>query len=158
MTAPLRFRRGRATALALACTCLSACSTIVPEGFVTVPSQRGRDVEALSADGAIYTATWHPSPDEATLGFWSVATKRELVERRGYELLGEQSVRGASGAVGNEIWLKTPPALGDQRYLLTLFLEERWGENRLHVTEAAGPAELLEPRLAAIRTAIRASY
>jgi hypothetical protein len=147
----------RASTLACALGLLAACSTIVPEGFVPVESRRGRDLEALSADGAIYTATWHPSPEEATLEFWTLAAKRELVEQRGYELLAEQVVRGESGRIGHELWLKAPAALGDQRYLLALFLEPRWGENRVHVAEAAGPADLVEPKLAAIRAAIRAS-
>jgi hypothetical protein len=137
---------------------LSGCSTVIPEGFVPVPSYHGRDLEALSAEGAIYTATYHPSPEEATLEFWTTAVKRELMERRGYELLSEGEIRGESGARGAELWLKTPAQLGDQRYLLALFLEPRWGENRVHVVEAAGPANLVEPKLPAIRAAIRASY
>jgi hypothetical protein len=147
----------RASALACALWLLVGCSTIVPAGFVPVDSRRGRDLEALSADGAIYTANWHPSPEEATLEFWTIATKRELVEQRGYELLSEEGVRGASGRIGHELWLRTPAALGDQRYLVALFLEPRWGENRLHVFEAAGPADLVEPKLEAIRAAIRES-
>ncbi|MBK9387756.1 MAG: hypothetical protein IPN34_23315 [Planctomycetes bacterium] len=148
----------RVAALTLLAVLATACSSVVPEGFVPVPNRYGRDLEALSADGAIYTTTCHISPEEATLDFWKIAVKRELAERRGYAIVMEGDLRAKSGALGYELVLRTPASLGDQRYMLALFLEPRWGENRVHVIEAAGPAELIEPKFPAIREAIRASY
>ncbi|MBL8900084.1 MAG: hypothetical protein JNM84_20815 [Planctomycetes bacterium] len=151
-------RATHGAALVILAFLATSCASIVPDGFVPVASRYGRDLEALSADGALYTATSHPSPEEATLEFWTIAVKRELVERRGYAIFMEGDVRAKSGAPGYELCLRTPASLGDQRYLLTLFLESRWGENRVHVIEAAGPTDLVDPKLPAIREAIRASY
>jgi hypothetical protein len=135
-----------------------SCSMTAPTGFVPVVPQRGRDFEALSADGEIFTVARYESPEEATMEFWITAIQRELIEDRGYELISAQNVSSKGGWRGHELWMRTPEALGDQRYFVTIFIQERWGQNYVHVIEAAGPSDLMEPHLAALREAAAINF
>lgn len=145
--------------LCIAAMCLlGACSMVAPAGFVPVTSLHGRDFEALSATGDIFTITRYDSPEEANTEFWVTAIKRKLIETRGYELITEQAVSAKSGARGHELWLQAPSNLGDQRYFLTVFVEERWGTNYVHVIEAAGPTPDLEPKLSSLREAAAQNF
>lgn len=135
-----------------------SCSMTAPSGFVPVFPQRGRDFEALSAEGEIFTISCYDSPEEATMEFWITAIQRELIEERGYELISAQDVSSKGGRRGHELWMRTPEALGDQSYFVTIFVEERWGQNYVHVIEAAGPSDLMEPHVTAIREAAAINF
>jgi hypothetical protein len=135
-----------------------SCSMTAPTGFVPVTPQRGRDFEALSAAGEIFTVSRYDSPEEATIEFWITAIQRELIEERGYELISAQDVSSKGGRRGHELWMRTPEALGDQRYFVTIFVEERWGQNYVHVIEAAGPSDLMERHLTSIREAAAINF
>lgn len=118
-----------------------------PDGFAPYPHKRYP--RALSPDDVVFRVRAFRNKPQADLAFWREALRTRMVEA-GYRLVSDEDVQ-AGGRPGAILDLAAPIGQSDVRYLVALFVRG----HRIIVVEAAGLANRLAARRAAIVAAIR---
>ena len=153
MNARARVRGVAATALlVLLCLPLGCRSQpAIPAGYVPLEEQVWGEclVSAVASSGNRYEVREHENPEGGTLEFWVDAVRRELVDARGYECIGERDCpRG--GIPGRELSFEVQNGLERYAYLVAVYLDG----DRVLVGEAGGEAEAFARDLDVVRAAI----
>lgn len=140
----------RPTVVALLSMAAASCGITMrlPQDFLRL-EDRG-DLQAVTGDDARLWAREFSDPNEAPLAFWAAAVEHDLVQQRGYELVGKGEVEGRRGAAG--IWLECAANVDGDRigYLLALWVHGR----DIRVVEFAARAEVFAARVDEVRKAL----
>ncbi len=126
------------------------CQYPLPPGYVKVDPPWDVDFRAVSAEGSALTVRTEENPENGDLAFWEKAVRTRLVDVRGYKLAERKDVTHKGGTSGVEMTFDYVADGTDYSYLLTMFVKG----DRVHLLEAAGVKEQIEPDLAAIRKSI----
>ena len=86
----------------LAALSLAGCKAPLdlPESFVKLEDSRGYGFRAVTGDDARLWVREFSEPTEADVSFWADNLRRDFVEQRGFELVGEGDVDNAAGDTG----------------------------------------------------------
>ncbi|MEZ6036374.1 MAG: hypothetical protein R3F29_02760 [Planctomycetota bacterium] len=128
----------------------------LPDGFVEL-GDSSRGYRAVTSDDARLWVREMSDLTEGGIAFWAEALQRDLVEERGYELIGSGEVKDAQGATGR--WLEATSNVAGRRvdYLVALWCRKRswWrsGEDLLLV-EFGAAAEVYAQRVGQVRAAL----
>lgn len=126
---------------------LPACAiqAKLPDKFLELDSDRYQ-LKATSADDAIlWVRRFDNQADDGTLEFWTEALKNNLVDARGYTLVGREKIRTDKGLEGEALVLEATVAGQTQRELCALFLTHGlFGDARVYVVEYVAPKDLFE--------------
>jgi len=129
----------------------AACSTPIklPSSFVQLRDD-GEGFRAVTSDDA---RVWVRRMYEPTLGdiaFWAETLKRDFVDERGYELVGEGEAANAAGETGR--WIEvTANVQGDRvDYLVAVWVDGNW----LKVVEFAAAHDVYVERVEAVKAAL----
>ena len=106
-------------ALALAC---AGCGTTMalPKDFLQL--QRESDYRAVTADDARLWVRRFADPDAGELEFWARTLQHDLVELRGYELVGNGDTHDADGHAGRWFEFRTNVDGERKGYLIAVFV------------------------------------
>lgn len=126
----------------------------LPKDFVRVHD--GRGFAAVTADEARVSVRELYDASAAPLDFWAEALRRDFVEQRGYEIVGEGETRDRDGVAGR--WFECVTNLNGERigYLVAVWADGSFwfsGTN-LFVVELAARQEVFAARVEAVRQAL----
>ena len=145
----------KTVATALLSALLTGCLSIeAPDRFV-VTSASSSQLKAISTDDAVLWVRQFADPAEGDLEFWYEALKNDLVDNRGYTVLDEKPVEDEKLRKGREMTSEVTVQGIPHRYLMTLFVEERWGDNRIRVAEFVAPKTVFDDHVEGVRASIR---
>lgn len=135
---------------------LTACSSTmnVPTGFVR--HEQAADYRASSSDRGKLWLRDFDDPDGADLTFCAEAMRHDLVEQRGYELVGEGEVLDADARPGR--WLEFQTGIGGEKhgYLLGVWVRpgRLFGGHRVQTCEFLAPMPVFAARREAVMQAL----
>lgn len=148
----------RTIAVTATCAVLASCSMHmdVPADFLRLEGEERGDVRAVTADGARIWVREFPVADQAELSFWVEAVRSELVDTRGYELVGTSEVEDAAGREGRAIEAATTVAGERCGYLLAVFVLEGgvFTADAVRTVEFTARKDAFDAQVAAVRAAI----
>ncbi|MEM7260763.1 MAG: hypothetical protein AAF488_02155 [Planctomycetota bacterium] len=131
-------------ALALLAT---GCLTIsTPEDFLQLRSKNG--LKLTTADDARLWVREHDLDAEGTLEFWTAALRNDLVERRGYLFVSEETSDD-----GTELIFDATVDGLDYRYAVTASLVNGWWGGKVRTVEYLAKREAFDEHLATVRKA-----
>jgi hypothetical protein len=140
--------------LLLAAAC--AAPMQAPKDFVVL-RDAGEGWRAVTSDGARLRVRDLADRTPATAEFWADTLRRDLVEQRGYELVGSGEVKNAAGADGR--WLELTANVRGERvgYLIALWVVEPslpTSDPYLRVVELAAREDVFRAHVEAVRSAL----
>jgi hypothetical protein len=115
----------------------------LPDGFLMVERQR-QELKAVTANDAQLRVRKLVASKNGSLDFWSTALASHLVDRRGYELVDDRTVRDKQNRQGRELTFDVVVGGTPMRYLTTLFVDQRpfWSRtNAIQVIELVAPQD-----------------
>lgn len=136
-----------------------ACATPItlPDDFVVLGGS-GEGHRAVTADDARLRVRSLGEPTEGSIEFWSETLRNDLVQQRGYELVGSGEVNDSGGQSGR--WLEFATNVRGERVGLLIAVWERRSwlpwlfAPQLQVVEFAAPEPVFGSRVAAVRAAL----
>jgi hypothetical protein len=90
------------------------------DGFLIVASDRS-ELKAITPDASKLWVREFAVPQQANLDFWSKALRSDLIDHRGYRLLGEKRVQDGKGNEGMEMVCDVVVQGQAHRYLVSIY-------------------------------------
>jgi hypothetical protein len=145
-----------ATGVSRVATLLPGGLAIGPlEGFLMVKSNRA-ELKAIAPDASKLWVREFTVPQRSNLKFWSDALRTDLVDHRGYQLLGETRVRDGKGNEGVEMVCDVVVQGQPHRYMLSLYAPDApfWHRgSAVRTIEFVAPVATFDRCAAAVRKA-----
>lgn len=137
--------------------CVTAAPPLeLPDRFLVLDTDVEEGFKAITPEEA---KVWVRVFDEpgGDVGFWSEALRRDLIDQRGYVLLGERDLATRSGHPGHELRCETSATGRPLSYLIAVVVQPRGKEVRLVVVEYVGAkGEAFDRYLPDVQKAIEA--
>ena len=125
------------------------------DGFLIVANHRA-EMKAITPDASKLWVREFTVPQKAGLDFWKNALRNDLIDHRGYRLVGEKRVRDGKGNEGWEMAFDVVVQGQPHRYLITIYALDpsfwRLG-NSVRVVEFVAPVATFEKSAAVVRAA-----
>jgi hypothetical protein len=143
------------TGIALLVPLLAGCAAMQPpQGYAVLPAGGDLVFAAVSPAGNRLVVRRHENPEGGTLGFWTEAIRRELVEGRGYRLVGTRELE-AGGEPGAELLFELEKPSGAWSYLVAVFLRAGFlRSSAVVVAEAGGESGSFREDLPKVRASL----
>jgi len=145
----------RTLSLTMLAAALAGCGPAMdlPDDFVQAhkPGRDGYRVRGVSADGVVAgVRDSYENPANGTLRFWATAIRNELTRSRGYVPAGDEAVTSDAGRPGRLMTFQAKRSGAAFTYVVAVYVTDR----HVHVAEAGGRAEAVQPRMAALKTSL----
>ena len=134
---------------------LFACATIMdaPERFLVV-EEGGDRIKAITPEESKLWLRDFADGDKGGLAFWRDALKADLVDNRGYVVVGEGAATDSAGTPGHEFILESTVNGRTVRELLALFVYDGSFADTIRVVEYVADKETFEKEVAAVRASL----
>ena len=150
-------RRARLLCCLLLCCLPAACSIDMnlPTDFLRL-EQGGVEYKAITPDDGRLWVRAFVNEGDGTLQFWSTTLQNDLVDKRGYELVGTAEVKDGDGNVGTQLECRTVANGERYGYLVSVFVTpgSLLAGSRVVVAEFTAREAVFTDRLDAVRQAI----
>lgn len=135
---------------------LTSCATIdPPPDYARVRDVHTFTVKAVSPAGNVITLSSHPNDDaNAGLQFWSDAVEQQKVAHDGMKLVDREAIRARNGLDGTLFRFEAGEGRDRLVYLVAVYVTPM----TIHVVEAAGTADRVEPDLDKLKAAVQSLH
>lgn len=138
---------------------LPACSITMdlPPDFLRI-GRSGHEYKAITPDDGRLWVREFANDDDGTLEFWATTLQNDLVQKRGYELVGTTTTRDGAGHDGTQFECRAVANGERYGYLVSVFAVPRsfplFSAPTIMVVEFTAREAVFTARLDAVRDAI----
>ncbi|MBK8975684.1 MAG: hypothetical protein IPM29_07145 [Planctomycetes bacterium] len=143
---------------ALGLAAAAGCANLradLPQGFLELRSEGGRQLKAMTADDARLWIRDFDVEDGGDLDFWTAALRTDLIARRGLVPIGEVArIEDGTGRTGTLQLFEARVDGADRGYLCALWVRERGDESSIRTAEFTAPRPRFDELLTDVRAAL----